>query len=161
VRFESIRCRHCPTGSWAPAGSVGADSCQARRTCTGKDVQILYRAWKGSSEPSDSVFCRGNKTTAVAVWRQPMTCTTTRSPSQLAGITASNRDRDCPPCQPFQWRPTGGSCVNRPARACPAPKFALPILIVNRWEVFPQNFTSWIWGRPSVEEQSHSWQLAS
>ncbi|CAE7366954.1 MORN3 [Symbiodinium sp. KB8] len=121
---------------------------------------IVYRAWNGTAAPSDSIFCRGNKTMVHALWRQPKTCQTTSTADELAGITANNRVRGCPACQPFQWRPRGGSCENRPARACPAPKFALPILKVNRWEVFPANFTSWIWGRPSVEDQSHSWQLA-
>ncbi|CAE7520479.1 MORN3, partial [Symbiodinium sp. CCMP2456] len=122
--------------------------------------RIVYRAWNGTAQPSDSIFCRGNKTMVHALWRQPKTCQTTSTADELAGITVNNRVRGCPACQPFQWRPRGGSCENRPARACPVPKFALPILKVNRWEVFPANFTSWIWGRPSVEDQSHSWQLA-
>ncbi|CAE6931148.1 ELAPOR2 [Symbiodinium natans] len=161
VQVDRILCRKCPRGSWAPAGSVGSDSCQVRRTCTVQDAQIVYRAWNSSkAAASDSVFCRGNKTMVHAVWRQPMTCQTTLSANAMVGITTNNRVRQCPPCQPFRWRPNGGTCVNRPARTCPAPKFALPVLKVNRWEVFPENFTSWIWGRPSVEDQSHSWQLA-
>ena len=44
---------------------------------------------------TDLFFSGGNKTMVHAVWRQPMTCQTTRSASELAGITAANRILAC------------------------------------------------------------------
>ena len=155
-----IRCVKCPANTWAPAASKGQESCRTRRQCTAQDVEVFYHPGNLSGAHSSSgSYCRGNHTTIRARWRRPVTCISAKSPKRLVGITGGPwKPKPCPPCQPNQWRPNGEICVNRPQPRCSPPLYAILISRIKYWHTWPQNFTSWIWGRSSQDEP-HAWKL--
>eukprot|EP00931_Biecheleriopsis_adriatica_P101375 TRINITY_DN76528_c0_g1_i1.p1 TRINITY_DN76528_c0_g1~~TRINITY_DN76528_c0_g1_i1.p1 ORF type:complete len:1173 (+),score=188.80 TRINITY_DN76528_c0_g1_i1:49-3519(+) len=161
----AIRCRNCPSGRWSPPASIGESSCQARRPCTRSDITISYFLPTaadpfGLARRIAGDICRDNKTRVHVSWRLPITCDTQAADRfALASMSTDAEERTCPPCQPLQWRPSGAACVNRPAKSCPRPTYAVPHLIVNQWHIWPRNVTSLIWGKDGRQE--HSWQLAS
>ena len=153
-----IRCSKCPAGTWAPAASVGRDSCRTRRQCNAQDVQVLYLAANASMRSSS--ICRNNHTNIRVRWRKPKTCKSEIGAKELAGIRGGAlTPQACPPCQPNQWRPKGGACVNRPAARCSPPLYAVPMSVIKYWHSWPKNVTSWIWGRSVSEDHPHAWQL--
>ena len=79
-----IRCSKCPAGTWAPAASVGRDSCRTRRQCNAQDVQVLYLAANASMRSSS--ICRNNHTNIRVRWRKPKTCKSEIGAKELAGI---------------------------------------------------------------------------
>lgn len=156
-----IRCSECPNGTWAPAASVGRDSCRTRRRCTAQDVQVMYRLPRNISGSRPATFCHNNKTTIKAMWRLPKTCQSDMGPKALAGFDGGPFQlHACPPCQPNEWRPTGGACVKRQSAACSPPRYAVPILYIKYWHMWPKNVTSWIWGRSDLQAHPHAWQRA-
>lgn len=155
-----IHCVKCPANTWAPAASKGQESCRTRRPCTAQDVEVFYLPGNLSgAHSSPGSFCRNNRTIIRARWRRPVTCISAQSPKRLVGITGGPRKpKPCPPCQPKQWRPNGEICVNRPQPRCSPPLYAILISRIKYWHTWPQNFTSWIWGRSSQDEP-HAWKL--
>ncbi|CAK9083649.1 Endosome/lysosome-associated apoptosis and autophagy regulator 1 [Durusdinium trenchii] len=152
-----VHCVHCPANTWAPAGSASPESCKPRRRCTPQDVELVYRAPQGKT----GAWCQGNRTSLRGFWRSPKVCAGDSSPLQVAlqtEVTQAKVQKPCPPCQPFQYRPNGKQCVPRPAVTCREPQTAMPALEIVHWHRWPQNFTSWVWGRSPAEDHPHAWQ---
>ena len=74
-------CNDCPPNMFAPEGSIGPDSCVARRPCQESDYNVNYTA------------CSGGKRTGTYFWTEPKTCS-----DELAGAVQLPAPQNSIPC---------------------------------------------------------------
>jgi len=126
--FNRSACRECPTGTWAPSGSIGNSSCRVQEPCRQEDVEV------------DAAVCINNQQVQTWRWREPRICSIT-APGAYQLPTSAQMQVQCLPCQPSSWRPTGGEC--EPLRlTCSQGQYALKELLIRYWNSWPDNFSS-------------------
>jgi len=120
------QCSACPSGRWAPPGSVGNASCLLQEACQTKDTEVYYMP------------CQGNRRVKRFRWRDPVIC----KPGDPVSVSlnATQTSTDCVPCQPHEWRPDGGQCVAR-IRQCEPGLRAVRERKVSFWHEWPRNIS--------------------
>lgn len=171
----STSCLPCPRGTWSLPGAVGEEACQRRRACERMDVEVTYTAVEelsnGSSRELPGRHCHGGRSLVRHRLKEPSTCDLTHPDS--VSLQPDSMEA-CPECQPHMSRPNGEDCVAE-VMHCDAGSYPVRELVISRWQVWPKNVSTEIWGglgtrggssqgtatsRASADPFHRSWQLA-
>ncbi|CAE8721520.1 unnamed protein product [Polarella glacialis] len=143
------KCKPCPAGRWAPAGSIGSASCMVRNQCTVDDVHVEFSP------------CRAMARHRAKRWRQPESCDTQAAAAQSL-LQGGDQEEQCPPCEVHLWRPDSSNCVPQVV-SCAAGSHAVTELVLSRWGDWPSNLTLEVTGMAGSEELeasvSGAWRL--
>lgn len=161
VAGNTTACRPCPAELWSVPGSVGIQSCHARRACMQQDMERSYSAFEiinGSRQAVRGESCRRNQALVSYSWRRPTTCDPTRAGSVPLPQPSVE---PCPACQPHETRPTGGACKSV-TKTCPQGSYQMRELVVSHWYTWPNNFSTEVWGEMATadgEPFGRDWRL--
>ena len=136
-------CADCPSGKYAPAGSVGVEACLSMSACTAHDYTATYS------------HCINNQTNKTYSWIEPEIC-------NQAAITlpAHEHNLPCEACSPgmrygskgeegemeCQWCPSGQALkegrIGEECEICAAGEYARKVLNYSGFTEMPKQMTT-------------------